>query len=102
MANWPVSRRRVWDTLLRAWAMENVSYVSGVNRIGIDRNNVHYNGGSAVYSAKGETLTGVPDDEGFVETVTLELSSLQQFRREFPMWKDADLFTLLCDSGTSV
>ncbi|KAA6345044.1 omega-amidase [termite gut metagenome] len=92
MANWPASRRRVWDTLLQARAMENVSYVCGVNRIGIDGNYIHYNGGSAVYSAKGETLIGVPDDEEFVETVILELSSLQQFRREFPVWKDADLF----------
>lgn len=36
VANWPVSRRLVWDTLLRARALENQCYVCGVNRIGTD------------------------------------------------------------------
>ena len=33
VANWPVPRRRVWDILLQARALENISYVCGVNRI---------------------------------------------------------------------
>ena len=36
VANWPSSRRLVWDTLLRARALENQCYVCGVNRIGTD------------------------------------------------------------------
>ena len=36
VANWPAARRHVWDTLLKARAMENLCYVVGVNRIGAD------------------------------------------------------------------
>ena len=42
VANWPVPRRRVWDILLQARALENISYVCGVNRIGTDGNQMLY------------------------------------------------------------
>ena len=48
VANWPVPRRRVWDILLQARALENISYVCGVNRIGTDGNQMLYNGGSVI------------------------------------------------------
>ena len=35
-ANWPTPRIAVWDTLLRARAIENQCYVAGVNRAGQD------------------------------------------------------------------
>ena len=31
ISNWPIPRRLVWDTLLRARALENQCYVCGVN-----------------------------------------------------------------------
>lgn len=94
VASWPQARRLAWDTLLRARALENMCYVCGVNRIGTDGNNHLYNGGSVVYSAKGEILTTVPDGEEAISTVSLDLNSLQQFRDKFPVWKDADSFRL--------
>ncbi len=98
VANWPQSRRSVWDTLLCARALENICYVCGVNRIGTDGNKLTYNGGSVVFSAKGETLASVPDGEEGVETVSLNLTALQQLRDKFPVWKDADAFRLgLCN-----
>ena len=36
MAHWPESRRTSWDVLLRARAIENLSYACGVNCVGID------------------------------------------------------------------
>ena len=60
VANWPVSRRKVWDILLQARALENICYVCGVNRIGIDNNQIPYNGGSVIYSHKGELLAMCP------------------------------------------
>lgn len=42
--------------LLCARALENMCYVCGVNRIGVDGNKLIYNGGSVVFSAKGEVL----------------------------------------------
>ena len=44
MANWPIPRIDAWDTLLKARAIENMSYCIGVNRIGEDENGYKYNG----------------------------------------------------------
>jgi predicted amidohydrolase len=43
-ASWPASRINVWNTLLPARAIENQSYVIGVNRIGTDGNSIKHNG----------------------------------------------------------
>lgn len=94
VANWPIPRRKVWDVLLQARSLENISYVCGVNRIGTDGNNQSYNGGSIIYSPKGELLASVPDLKDGVATATLELSVLREFRAKFPAWKDADSFTI--------
>ena len=94
VASWPQARRLAWDTLLCACALENMCYVCGVNRIGVDGNKLIYNGGSVVFSAKGEVLASVPDGEEGIETVSLSLISLQQLRDKFPVWKDADAFRL--------
>ena len=94
VASWPQARRLAWDTLLCARALENMCYVCGVNRIGVDGNKLIYNGGSVVFSAKGEVLASVPDGEEGIETVSLSLISLQQLRDKFPVWKDADAFRL--------
>lgn len=94
VANWPVPRRKVWDVLLQARALENISYVCGVNRIGSDNHKLSHSGGSVIYSPKGELLAGVPDNEEGVATAVLELSVLREFREKFPAWKDADCFSI--------
>ncbi|WP_321332462.1 amidohydrolase [uncultured Bacteroides sp.] len=94
VANWPASRRHVWDTLLRARALENMSYVCGVNRVGTDGNGLHYDGGSVLYSAKGERLITTPDNTECTTSAIIDLPSLLQFRNKFPVWKDADSFLL--------
>ncbi|MBP6064632.1 amidohydrolase [Bacteroides sp.] len=99
VASWPVSRRLVWDTLLRARALENMCYVCGVNRIGTDGNQLYYDGGSILYSPKGEALTAIPNAEETIATTTLSLSSLEEFREKFPVWKDADNFELCSALG---
>ena len=94
VANWPVPRRNAWDVLLQARALENSCYVCGVNRIGMDNHHIPHNGGSAVYSPKGELLISVPDNEEGIATATLTLSTLEEFRKKFPAWKDAENFTI--------
>lgn len=94
VANWPASRRRAWDALLPARALENMSYVCGVNRIGTDGNDIEYNGGSIIYSPKGKELAHVPDNQEGIATVELSLTELQEFRDKFPVWKDADNFDI--------
>lgn len=99
VANWPVPRRNVWDVLLQARALENISYVCGVNRIGTDNQNIPHDGGSVIYSPKGELLASVPDNEEGVATTTLTLSALKEFRKKFPAWKDAENFTISLDNN---
>lgn len=93
-ANWPASRRLVWDTLLPARALENMSYVCGVNRTGTDGNGLRYDGGSILYSPKGKAMASFPADEQGVVTTEIDLTSLHELRRKFPAWKDADRFSI--------
>lgn len=95
VANWPESRREVWDVLLRARAIENQSYVCGVNRIGTDHEGwVAYNGGSTIYSPAGKLLARLSDNEEGTATATLDLKKQQDFRQRCPYWKDFDSFRL--------
>lgn len=94
VANWPSSRRKVWDALLPARALENMAYVCAVNRIGVDGNDLSYDGGSIAYSPRGETLGKTPDNTESATTVDIDLKSLRKFREKFPAWKDADAFKL--------
>ena len=89
VANWPESRRRVWDILLQARALENQCFVIGVNRVGDDPN-CHYNGGTVIIDAKGKTLASVADDTEGIATAELDMQSLQSFREKFPVLRDAD------------
>ncbi|WP_106420146.1 amidohydrolase [Salinicola tamaricis] len=94
VANWPAPRRRPWRTLLKARAVENLSYVVGVNRIGQDGNGLVYSGDSLAVDFKGDPLVDHPPETPFVETVTLSAAALSSFRDTFPAWRDADAFAL--------
>lgn len=94
VANWPDSRSFVWDTLLKARALENQSYVCGVNRVGVDGLNLVYRGGSVLLDAKGKTLSTLIDFEEGVETVEISKKELDSFRQKFPAWMDADKFQI--------
>ncbi|SOD96674.1 amidohydrolase [Spirosoma fluviale] len=94
VANWPAARRNPWNTLLQARAIENLSYVIGVNRVGQDGNGHPYSGDSAVIDFKGEPLFRETDTET-VHQQTLSLDELRAFRAKFPANLDADTFTLL-------
>lgn len=93
VANWPVPRIKVWDTLLVARAMENISYVCGVNCKGIDNNDREYNGSSMVIDPKGKDITVSISEDGLFYA-SLSQESLTKFREKFPAWKDADKFTI--------
>lgn len=93
-ANWPEARISVWDTLLRARAIENQCYVAGVNRTGTDGTGITYNGRSAVLDFRGEALCEAGEKTGSVLTAELNHDALENFRDKFPVWKDADDFSL--------
>lgn len=92
-ANWPANRRIVWDTLLKARAIENQCYTIGINRTGSDGNSINYDGGSAVYGPKGETLLLLDEKEQYAEII-LSIDDLLQFKNSFPAYKDADGFEI--------
>lgn len=95
IANWPEVRKKPWITLLQARAIENLSYVVGVNRVGVDGNNIPYSGNSAVYDFKGEKIVELIPSIESVETVTLNKESINVFRQKFPAGLDSDKFELL-------
>ena len=86
VANWPERRHHAWATLLRARAIENLCYVAGVNRTGIDGNDIPYSGGSSIIDFLG-------DHAGTV-SVELDLEKLRAFRERFAFHKDADSFAI--------
>ncbi len=94
VANWPETRKRVWKTLLQARAMENMAFVCGVNRVGIDGKGFVYTGDSMVFSPKGKKLADAGKREEITRTCTLDKADLLKIRDKFPAWKDADSFTI--------
>ncbi|MEN9959258.1 MAG: hypothetical protein RLZZ474_1502 [Bacteroidota bacterium] len=93
VANWPAARTHAWSTLLRARAIENLAYVVGVNRVGVDGNQLEYAGASSIISFKGEDLHPL-SSEALIQTETLSFQALKDFRAKFPAHLDADDFTL--------
>jgi predicted amidohydrolase len=63
IANWPVPRIFHWEQLLRARAIENLSYVIGVNRVGNDPYN-EYTGSSYVFDSMGNEVLSCGNEEG--------------------------------------
>ena len=91
VANWPQARVSAWDTLLRARAIENLSYAVGVNRVGNDGNNIAHNGHSAVIGPKGETIFSAEEIET-INTINLDAQLLRNHREKFPAYLDEDDF----------
>lgn len=94
VANWPEKRSNAWKTLLNARAIENQSYVVGVNRVGKDANDLVYTGNSLVIDPLGEVLYHMADNED-ISTITLYKETLDAVRTKLPFWKDSDPFSLL-------
>ena len=94
VANWPAARAHAWCTLLKARAIENVAYVLGVNRIGVDGNALSYQGESALIQFKGEALLDMGPVED-IQTCHISRAELLQFRTNFPAHLDADAFSLV-------
>ena len=95
VANWPKPRIVAWDTLLKARSIENMCYVIGVNRVGVDANGYEYNGHSVAYDSLGEQLTSPISNEEFIEIVTLNKDRLTDVRKKLNFLNDKDAFEVL-------
>lgn len=87
IANWPEKRKSHWQTLLRARAIENQSYVIGVNRVGIDGKGLNYSGNSNVIDALGNESFNLDNQES-ISIILLKKEDLKEVRLNLPFLKD--------------
>jgi len=83
---WPYPRVEHWETLARARAIENLSYVAAVNGSG-EFDDATLLGRSTVYDPWGTTLAGSDDDPALV-TADVDPGVVEGRREEFPAWRD--------------
>lgn len=95
VSNWPSSRKKVFDALLTARAIENQCFVIGVNRVGQDLQ-CTYHGGSKIIDAKGNIIAGGNNIETeCVISGDINTDSLNEFRNKFKVLADADIFEII-------
>jgi predicted amidohydrolase len=95
LASWPESRKNVWEALLKARAIENLSYVIGVSRVGKDGNRINHTGDSILFDFKGYPVLRLPENIETIGSVELNKDKLNEFRSSFPVHLDADKFQLI-------
>lgn len=91
VANWPEKRVEAWEHLLKARAIENLSFVFGLNRIGTDGNYLFYRESSHCFFADGKKIS---QKEANIITAELHLDELKDFRNHFQFLNDRDSFQL--------
>jgi len=94
VANWPASRSSVWKSLLHARAIENLSYVIGVNRIGEDGCKTAHKGNSLIIGLEGRVLCSSEEGMPAIMQYTLSHQRLFEFRETYPFAADWDHFTI--------
>lgn len=94
IANWPKTRIKAWETLLKARAIENMSFTIGVNRTGIDDNNYEYSGNSLIVDVLGDELSSLNKNEVGIVTATLDKESQESIRKKLGFLKDRDDFSI--------
>ena len=94
MANWPVKRIKAWDTLLKARAIENMSYIIGVNRTGTDTNNYEYSGNSLIIDCLGKELSQLSENEVGIVSTTLKKEFQIETREKLGFLNDKDSFEI--------
>lgn len=96
VANWPKVRTNAWDTLLKARAIENLSYVVGVNRIGLDANNFEHIGHSQAIDFLGNYILE-PQETEDVFVLELDKNTMLEARKKFAFLNDKDSFKINLD-----
>ncbi|MBT3174490.1 MAG: amidohydrolase [Lentimicrobiaceae bacterium] len=95
IANWPAVRSYAWRTLLLARAIENQSYVIGLNRVGTDGLNIQCNGDSMIIDPMGEIIKETNDGKEEALSVNLSHDALKKFRSKFNVGPDWDKFEII-------
>ena len=92
MANWPITRIKAWETLLKARAIENMSYVVGVNRTGKDASNYEYSGNSLAIDYLGEELSNLAKNEVGIISAIINKENQAKVREKLGFLNDMDSF----------
>ena len=95
IANWPMQKSHIWNTLIPARAIENQAYFIGVNRVGIDHNKIPYIGETKVVNGKGRTVAEIEGDKEDILEVEIDMESLTSFRNYFTVHRDWDSFNII-------
>lgn len=90
VANWPESRQNAFHILTRARAIENMTYLIAVNRVGDDEYS-HYRGCSCILSPIGKTLAQCKPNIPQTVSFSLNLETLRQKRAKFKVLEDRDI-----------
>ncbi|PRZ26424.1 amidohydrolase [Flavobacterium granuli] len=91
VASWPKTRTNAWDALLKARAIENMSYVIGVNRTGEDANGHAYIGHSQAVDFLGDYIIEPQEKDG-VFKAELNKEKMLQTRQKLGFLNDRDPF----------
>ena len=94
IANWPVQKSYIWNTLISARAIENQAYFIGVNRVGTDHNNINYIGETKVVNGKGKLVAELTDNREDILETEIDMESLTSFRNYFIVHRDWDNFVI--------
>ena len=94
MANWPIARIDAWDTLLKARAIENMSYCIGVNRIGEDANGYLYNGHTTAYDFLGKEIARTTEGKEDLLQCVISKTLQEETRKKLSFLNDKDSFKI--------
>jgi predicted amidohydrolase len=93
VASWPKVRTNAWDALLKARAIENMSYAIGVNRVGTDANDYQYIGHSQAVDFLGNyILEPVTSEANF--SVIIDKEIMLETRQKLGFLNDRDIFEI--------
>lgn len=87
MAAWPLSRQIHWDTLTRARAIENQTYMVALTQTGVLPTGAKNLGHSLIYDYSGNILSEINNIEGCM-TAELNMEEMYKFREKCTILND--------------
>jgi len=87
VAAWPKSRKVHWETLTRARAIENQSFMVAVSQTGEIQNGIYNLGHSAVYNPLGETVASAQEEETVI-SAEIDFTEMKKLRENVKTLSD--------------
>lgn len=86
IANWPKKRIDHWKTLLKSRAIENQIFIAGVNRKGVDGNNLQYQESSYCFDPSGKKINKKLSFSQKIFEINFE--DIENYKKNFNSVKD--------------